>query len=192
VQEKSDSYALFSDRVEALRTRLGGNMSEVAKALGVSRTMIYDIKNERVPVSDKMWRKLRDAEAAVERKQMHEDIGGAPADVRAKFIGPELARQHYMELEALYEMLLAEHGGTVMSADERADFQELLRGWTERRPRARRALLDVLDLADKIGEIALARHIMAEHAAAERDLQKAKAQGKFKTEAPPGQKSRPA
>jgi transcriptional regulator with XRE-family HTH domain len=51
-------------------------------------------------------------------------------------------------------------------------------------------ILDMKDLARRLR--AMADEIDPEHAAAERDLQKAKAQGKFKTEAPPGQKSRPA
>jgi transcriptional regulator with XRE-family HTH domain len=65
LQEKSDNYALFSDRVKKLRAVMNGRISEVAKAIGVSRTMIYDIRNKKVTVSDKMWRKLREAEIAV-------------------------------------------------------------------------------------------------------------------------------
>ena len=45
-------------------------MAAVARALDVSRTMLYDIKNMHVPVSEKMWRKLELAEAEIaERSQ---------------------------------------------------------------------------------------------------------------------------
>lgn len=62
MQEKSNTSDAFSDRIEHLRKALGGSMVAVAAALGVSRTMLYDIRNGKVPVSDKMWRLLETAE----------------------------------------------------------------------------------------------------------------------------------
>jgi DNA-binding XRE family transcriptional regulator len=53
---------VFSDRFEAVCVRNEWSTAEAARELEVSRTTIYDIKNRKIPVSDKMWRKLGELE----------------------------------------------------------------------------------------------------------------------------------
>lgn len=85
MQDKSDSYSDFSDRLDRISVKIGLSMAEMARAMDVSRTTLYDIKNRKIPISDKMWRKLSD----IERKQ-----GGALREDRGDYgehLGPSEA-----------------------------------------------------------------------------------------------------
>lgn len=165
----------------------------------VSEDMLMGYRTGRYQISAKAWRKLEQAEIAAGLRAapfqgVEQTLNAAPPDVRAQFLGPDTAWNHYLQMEVLLDHLLQERAGKHMSPDELLDFSETLQTFARHRTKARRALLDALKLAGKVGELALAQHMLsqAEHAAADRDLERARAEGKFKTEAPPGQKNRPA
>ncbi len=74
--------------------KLGGSLVAVAKALDVSRTMLYDIKNQKVPVSSKMWRKLEAAELAW---SVRSDTA-PPSAIEAKIKAAEMSVSETREL----------------------------------------------------------------------------------------------
>jgi transcriptional regulator with XRE-family HTH domain len=64
MQEKSDTFLNFSDRISALTRATGWNMSEISRQIGISRAMLYTYTTGKTPISNKAWLKLEEAERA--------------------------------------------------------------------------------------------------------------------------------
>lgn len=62
MQEYSYNNAVFSDRFEVVRSKSNKTITALAAEMGISRTMIYDIRNGKVPVSLNMLEKLCELE----------------------------------------------------------------------------------------------------------------------------------
>ncbi len=92
---------------------------------------------------------------------MHAAIAAAPSDVRDMFLAPVSGWKHYLDLEWLFDQLLAERGGKKLTPEERADFEEMMRAFGHDRPRGRAALRRTVDIAEGIGEVVFGRHLAA-------------------------------
>lgn len=64
-KNKTDAIKNFSDRVEHLRAILGGDLTQVAAAMGLNRQTLYVCIGGKQPISSKSWAKLEAAERLI-------------------------------------------------------------------------------------------------------------------------------
>ena len=78
MQDKVVRKKEFSDKIDSALREFGLSMTSFSKIMGVSRTMLYDIKKGKVPLSEKMSEKLSQtleelAELNVDKKELNVD-----------------------------------------------------------------------------------------------------------------------
>jgi hypothetical protein len=64
LQQKSDSLSSFLDRFHTLSVRFGGSVVQTCRAIDMSRSLFYEIRDGRRHLTEKAWRKLEAAERA--------------------------------------------------------------------------------------------------------------------------------
>ena len=62
MQEKSDSLRKFLDRVGKLSVLYGFSTVQTCIKIGLARSLYYQIKDGKRPITAKLWRKLEEAE----------------------------------------------------------------------------------------------------------------------------------
>lgn len=61
----------FLDRFDTLAVRFSGSTAKTCRALGMSRSLFYELKSGNRPITSKVWRKLEEAEKGVGIEQGH-------------------------------------------------------------------------------------------------------------------------
>lgn len=62
VQEKSDTLRNFLDRFDALAVRLSASVAATCREVGISRSLFYELRDGRRPLTAKMEQRLTEAE----------------------------------------------------------------------------------------------------------------------------------
>lgn len=100
MQEKTEQTLTFVSRVEKLKLANGWTWQEVARRLGISRTMIHFIKTGKHQVTQKNWRRLEAAERGVDNQQFGQDpslskiLGVAEEESKVKITLKDIDRRY--------------------------------------------------------------------------------------------------
>ena len=130
MQEESDSLRKFLDSVEKLSVLYGFSTVQTCIKIGLARSLYYQIKDGKRPITDKLWRKLEAAEQAAgigEKKPGDVFRSGEVKDF------PDPTEKNLLEPQ--------KSGGTRMipvigwaHAGDAGNYEEIPESWQERVP----------------------------------------------------------
>ena len=131
MQEKSDSLRIFLDSVDTLAVLHDFSTVQTCAKIGLSRSLYYQIKDGKRPITDKVWRKLDEAKRT--------------AGIGEKKPGDVFRSGDVKEFHPPIEKNLPVPQGVMATAKEVHDLRDTVAGLREQVARLERMMLRLLD-----------------------------------------------